>query len=165
MHGPVSLIWRGEHGWATLPCAPFQTCSLCQSGQRTNRISTKENHTPTPLEDGLECLASLYWGLCCQGDARSQRRGIVKALSLVWWSWMSQVHCWELLCSAADFSLPVMCHSTSKLCFQTIPGSFYKWSEAAVNDWKWQILMSPAFGLGTSDLISIKNFVVIQGQS
>lgn len=89
---------------------------------------------PTPLEDGPELLANLCWGLCCQGDPHSQRRGIIKALSLVWWSWMSQVCCWELHCSVVDSSLPMICHRMRKRCFQTVPRNFHTWSVTAAKD-------------------------------
>lgn len=159
--------WCGGGGTAKIsfPMPPARLAYCIKAdNNRANKLG-KENRSPTPLEDGLECLASLFWGWCCQGDPHSQQRGIIKVLSSVWWSCMSQVHCWELLCSAVGSSLPMICHCMSKLCFQTFPRNFHKWSVAAVNAWKRQIPMSPAFGLGTSDFISIKNFVVIQGQN
>lgn len=75
VHGPVSLIWSGEHSWATLPCAPYHTCSLYQSKKknRTNKLeTTKENHTPHPWK-----MDRSFWptsaGVCAAKETHTAR--------------------------------------------------------------------------------------------
>lgn len=141
---PLTPAWNGEDGREMPDRALFQTCSPGQSWQQQSKeISGEPRRTCTckPLETFGQPLLRMVLQRslippperCHQGS----ETGLVKleepsALPGTAGSWFALHKSPHLPWFSTD----------CKLCSQTFSRKYHKWLLAAVNDWKWQILMS-----------------------